>query len=153
MFRYIATLAVLIACRSAFAADTFDTSTNILTVPQVQIGQTLYNNVQVKLNNITVVSVGSTSPVSSGNVAATCSASNFSTASYNAITVGMTVAQVNQVMGCAYDTSSTERTAEFIAYKWDDIPARGLQFIQVFFDTSGSVVTAYGTQYKLAGGF
>lgn len=133
---------------AACAADVYDPSTGTLTIPQVQIGQTYYNNVVVKLNNITVESVGSTAPVS-GPVSQTCTSANFTTATYNAIAVGMTLDQVNQAVGCAYSPNLTQRATSFTAFVWSDSTAH----IIVYFDASGSKVTLLGTTYKTSSGF
>jgi len=87
-----------------------------------------------------------------GNVAATCSNSNLTTSNYNAITPGMTIAQVNQTMGCAFNPSFTQRNSLFIAHIW--IVTGTMKYITVYFDLADNVVTPLVTgSYKTATGF
>jgi hypothetical protein len=89
-------------------------------------------------------------------VTAACTPSNFTLANYNAIALGMTLAQVDQVLGCANDASETVRTSGVVQYEWDDIlSGTGTQLISVDFDSTGSVVTgiAGSTNFKSSSGF
>ena len=102
MHKYFITL-LLFFSASALAIDTFDESTNILTIDAVVVEGIQYNNVVVRLNAFDVISVGSSTPADDGTVAETCTDANFTLAKYNAITEGMTLDQVNQIIGCKND--------------------------------------------------
>lgn len=55
-----ATVAILLlgAASTSYAVDTYDFTTKTMTVPQVMVGDTTYNDVVLKLNDFEVVSVG-----------------------------------------------------------------------------------------------
>ena len=61
-----------------------------------------------------------------------------------ALSVGMTLAQVNQTIGC--QTSSNAVTQSAISYSWSS----GSSLITVYFDAAGTTVTALGSTYKAA---
>ena len=50
-------LSLLFATQLALAADSYEATTNVLTIPQVKVGDTLYSDVQITVG--TIVSVGS----------------------------------------------------------------------------------------------
>jgi hypothetical protein len=112
--RHIACLSFVLACNAAFALDTFDAATNQLVIPDVKIGDMVYHDVIVKLSNISVVSVGSVSPAipATGAVADNCLPENFTKVRYDAIKVGMTADQVNQVLGCKWTPKLTLQNSE-----------------------------------------
>jgi hypothetical protein len=145
----VAAIATTIATTQA--GDVYNTNTNQLTIPSVQLGNTIYTNVVITLNNFTVNSVGGSQPL--GNVSATCSISNFSTSIYNAIQSGMTLAQVNQIIGCQPDASATLRSTAFVLYTWIVITQGGHESIQVYFDPTGTVATPIGNTLKMSSGF
>ena len=88
-------------------------------------------------------------------VEATCAESNFTTAALNAIQSGMTLAQVNQTIGCAYDPSSTVRMKTNVVYSWTQ--PTSIQRITVWFDATGATVTSVGNlagaEFKSSSGF
>ena len=73
-----------------------------------------------------------------------CTQANFTVANFNALSVGMTLAQVNQTIGC--QTSSNAVTQSAISYSWSS----GSSLITVYFDAAGTTVTALGSTYKAA---
>jgi len=85
---------------------------------------------------------GINSSNSTGTVSS-CTPANLTLANYNAISLGMTLAQVNQIIGCQFDPTTTQITAQMVAYFWDDnSDGNGDdQSIAVFFDPTGSKVT------------
>jgi len=85
-----------------FATDSFDTSTNELTVPMVQIGNTVYYNVVVKLKDFAVESAGSSQTLNSAKAPA-CAAANFTSQAYDQVSLGMTIDQAVAAMGCQLD--------------------------------------------------
>lgn len=88
-------------------------------------------------------------PQQPGTVSATCTSANINLDKFNRISVGMTLAQVNQTIGCAYTPSLTQRFNTFASDSW----VYGLSYIMVFFDASNSVVTVLDNQFKLSAGF
>lgn len=135
MVRYFAVLLMFISV-NAWAIDTFDAATGLLTIDAVVVNGVQFNNVVVKLKDIDVVSVGSSAPY--GAVSDTCSGSNITTTNFNAITLGMTLDQVNQTIGCKYDRGGTQTTSTYIVREWIN-PYGGT--IMVWFDSSGNIVT------------
>lgn len=88
-------------------------------------------------------------------VAATCSASNFTSSIYNAIQIGMTVDQVNQTVGCQNNPALTSRMTAYIMFTW--ISVNSSAFVQVYFDDTGTYVTPLfgnsSSPYKASMGF
>ncbi len=69
--------------------------------------------------------------------AAPCSASNFTRDTYNKIIVGMNLAQVSSIIGCANDGSLTVNVAGWITYQWT-VPGQASPSIAVFVDDFAS---------------
>lgn len=89
-----------------------------------------------------------------GEVAAACTAANFTTARFNAITVGMSLDQVKQLIGCTNDTGMTLRTTDFVNYGWIYLGSVSATSINVFFDRNGNTVTPLEDgSYKISIGF
>ncbi|MEQ1635486.1 MAG: hypothetical protein ABL903_02270 [Methylococcales bacterium] len=136
---------------NALAANTFDAKTNMLNLEAVVVNGVQYNDVAVRLNAYEVVSVGSNN--NAGTVADTCSSANFTVPKFNAITIGMTLDQVNQTIGCKYDSSRTAASGDFVAYSWS-ISRTEVTSMQVFFDSATNVVTnIMGNSFKARVGF
>ncbi len=138
-------------------ADSFDANTGRLTIDSIQVGNTVYTGVVITIGS--VISVGGSKAASStatgSTVATTCAAGNFTTAAFNAIQEGMSVSQVNQIMGCQYTPSLTLRGSNYLTNSWS-VPGT-MTYIQVWFDTSGATVTrlypSTAIPFKTAVGF
>ncbi len=146
MRKYFATLLLLFSV-NALATDTFDATTSILNIDAVILNGVKYNNVVIQLTGFNLISIGSYAPVT---VSATCSTA-FSIAQYNAITVGMTMGQVEQVLGCQYTPSGTYTVGNnAVANTWEysnfSVTPAVFEQITVYFDVTDSVATAYGGQ-------
>ncbi len=145
MNKYFITL-LLFFSASALAVDTYDETTNILNIDAVVVDGIQYNNVVLRLYGFDVISVGSSVPIDDGTVAETCSDANFTIARYDAITEGMTLDQVNQIIGCKSDPHGTIITGAFVIRGWDNglLPITGgYKQITVTFDsTTGNIVKA-----------
>jgi hypothetical protein len=151
MRKYFITL-LLFCSTSALAVDTYDETTNILNIDAVVVDGIQYNNVVVRLNAFDVISVGSSIPIDDGTVSETCSDANFTIPRYNAITVGMTLDQVNQTLGCKYDPIFTIASSDFVHHTWanGDVSAG----ITVYFDATDSFVKVFGGDFfKIRFGF
>lgn len=87
-----------------------------------------------------------------GAVSATCASSNFTVANFNSIKIGMTLEQVNQTMGCAYNPNYTQRGTGYVANSW---VSNSGQSVLVFFDVNDATVTplAAGVAFKTSNGF
>ena len=147
-----------ITCATTTSPDTFDASTNILNLDFVILNNIQYNNVVLKLTNYKVISVGSSAPVTPTPVSGTCSSANFSTAIFNAITVGMTMNQVNQTIGCSYDPTRTINIATAVQNTWlyQNPTTYAVEMIQVYFDPTDSIATplsGVGSDFKSSVGF
>ncbi|MFA6312658.1 MAG: hypothetical protein WC681_14345 [Sterolibacterium sp.] len=155
----VAGLISLFLSAPATATNVYDAATNRLTVDAITLGNTTYTNVVVTVGS--VISVGGSGPAVP--VTNTCLASNFTATSYVAITAGMTVSQINQVMGCAYTPSATsyESNGE-VEYWWNtycsfstsctgqQVELTSAAWIRVTVGSSGVTV---GTSFKSARGF
>lgn len=139
------------------AENIFDPATNVLTLDSVTVpGDQIYYNVAVRLDQFTVLSVGSSAPIVTG-VSGVCGRENFTVDKYNAIRIGMTLNQVTQIIGCEHDPSYTMRlgiiavggstTADLVRYAWIDLTL--WKEITVFFDdASGRVTDPLGVSFK-----
>lgn len=127
---------------------TFNESTRYLTLPSVTVGVTTYNNVVVRLDSFAVVSVGSVG--NAGGIAATCGGGNLTLSKFNAIAIGMSLAQVNQLLGCQYAADYVQRSSFFTAYTWVSLNSGA--FIYVYFDPAGNFVQDLGGSFKLSSG-
>ena len=137
---------------SAFAQTaTFDNATRYLTMPSVQVGTTVYSNVVVRLDSFAIIYVGSETPVSS-SLPTTCVTTNFTTAKYNAIALGMTPDQVSQTIGCKFNPAFNTRSQSHLLITWANSYS---SMIQVYFDPAGTMVTGLlGSDiFKSASGF
>jgi len=142
----IATLALAWANVAMSQTASYDGSTRYLTLPSVTTGGTTYSNVVIRLDSFSIISVGG----SGGSVAATCSPGMLTLAKFNAVAAGMTLAQVNQLMGCQYYAPQVVRTTLFTEYVW--VTTDAAAFIEVTFDPSGSFVQDIGGGFKFSSG-
>lgn len=152
--KFLLAIAILTNVSWACAQDTFNTSTNVLSIPAVTIGQTLYSNVQLRLDSFAVVNAGSSNPVP-----VPCTASNFTAAKVNAIDIGMTPAQVSQLIGCDNnDVYASQLGYSNLIYSWryqSYVPQYTSSVILVFFDADGQGVAPLqgSTVIKMSSGF
>lgn len=132
----------------AFAAgNTFDPATNTLTIDSVTvIGNRVYSNVVIRLDEFTVLGVGSSTPIDTG-VSETCDSDNFTNDKFNAIQVGMTTDQVNQVIGCKFSPNFTTELFGETHYVWMDSKDLTQQFITVVFN-GAKVSDLLGSAFK-----
>src|SRR4051794_31646113 len=86
---------------------TYDVNTHILTIPSIQVGNNVYSNLSYRVDSGAVQSVGPGVPV--GIIATACTDANFTLDKYNAVALGMTVAQVNLLFGCQYSPALIQR--------------------------------------------
>lgn len=128
--------AVMAASTLAYA-DSYDPATNLLTIDEIQLGDTIYTNVVVSVGQIH--GIGGSRPATP-MIRPTCDATNFTTANYDAIKIGMTLDQVNQAMGCQYDSTATTRVQTAVVYRWQVLKP-SVAFVQVWFDGNGKIVT------------
>jgi hypothetical protein len=159
MRRIFGALALVLAANNAMAVDTFDPTTNKLTLDTVVLNGVVYNNVEVTLHSFSLNSVGTSAPYVS--VAAKCSSADFTTAKFNAISLGMSFAQVMSIMGCANSPTFSQHQGAFTIYGWAWTSPTTFQtkLISVWFDATGNTVSdAYSGQaptpyYKTSSGF
>jgi len=147
MKKYLAALFVVLGgfIQTAQAIDTYDNNSSVLTLDSVVVNGTQYNNVTVLVVDPVVLSIGSQQTY----IPATCSNNNLTTTNFNAIQVGMTLNQVNTIIGCQNDPSGTYRSAACLTYVWHDQN----RSIYVLFDLNGYRVLNVSGTYKVAGGF
>jgi hypothetical protein len=154
------TLAALLigASTSVLATDTFDTNSNQLTVPAIQIGDTVYNNVVIQLKDFAVLSAGTSTVVAPSQLPA-CTMTNFNAQAYDTISLGMTVDQVSQVVGCqvlqSVEAGQTTHGTTFMF--WQIAPSDPTQVAKTYYAVSFSngfvTQSSDGTFYKYHVGF
>lgn len=134
----------------ALAVDNYDPVTKILTIDAVTLGGTKYLNVTIRLDQFQVLGVGSAVPID--GIADICSPEMFTVDKYNTIQPGMSLDQVNQVIGCKFDPGSIVRVNPLVNYSWRNIDSG--RFISVHFDASTNQVTgSLGSSFKSSAGF
>lgn len=139
MKKHIAALLLAGLVPAAQAIDTFNPNNNILTLDSIVVDGIQYNNVVVILNGYNVLNIGSSAPYvapstpSAPLLSDVCTADNLTNTRYNAVGIGMTLDQVNQIFGCKYDPLLTYRSSLAIVYTWH----AGNRIVNVFFDTLG----------------
>lgn len=147
MRKYLTPLALLLTMNSAMAVDTFDPVSNKLTLDSVVVNGVAYSNVVVTLNAYALNSVGTSTPYTGAS--ASCTAANFTTAKFNAISLGMTASQVGAIVGCASSPTFSQHQGNFTitAWAWTNPSTFQTSLINVWFDATGSIVTdAYSGQ-------
>lgn len=127
----------------------FDEATRQLTLPVVLLGSTNFKNVIVRLDQFEVLYVGGAEPVGSASATGQCTTANFTREKFYGIVGGMTVQQVNTLMGCAYNPAYTISMPYFLQFTWQAVD--GPANISLSVDTSGTRVLASDT--KQASGF
>jgi len=152
MFKKFISACALVCMTAVGHAQTFDLSTRTLVLPSVQVGNTVYHGVTIRMDNFTVLGVTSSSAVNT--VSATCSTLAFTSAKYSAIRIGMTIQEVKNLLGCEYAGYYTTRTNTNVRYVW--ATSNFSANIAVYFDITGEYV--YGingstTVFKTASGF
>jgi len=124
---------VLASAVSHAQTPTYDESTRYLTLPTVSVAGTTYSNVVIRVDTFAVISAGTSTPTPP---APTCSVS---LATYNAISLDMTRAEVNQIVGCANDSGYTLTNESFTVLGWKD----SYRTLFVYFDAAtGNIVTS-----------
>jgi len=144
MRKTLASLALIFASHSALAVDTFDLNSKKLTLDAVVV---TYNNVVVTLNDFALNSVGTSAPYTGATGA--CTAAHFTTAKFNAISLGMSASQVAAIMGCASSPTFSQHQGSFTITAWAYTSPTTFQtsLISVWFDSTGSTVSdAYSGQ-------
>ena len=124
-------------------ADTFNPATNILTLDSVRYKDQKYSNVVLRIDQFTVLSVGSSVPVNSD----TCGLERFTAANFDAIQVGMSLDQVTQIMGCL-PGKKLSAPGGIVSYSWSNLDVTQMLII-VSFDESSMKVTGFlGPSFK-----
>ncbi|CAK0762353.1 conserved exported hypothetical protein [Gammaproteobacteria bacterium] len=113
MRKYLVTLLALFGT-NALALNAFDPATKTLTIDSVTQGGTRYNNVVVKITGVEIVGVGTSQPTQDSQCPVV-----FTEAQYNAISVGMTMAQVSDIIGCGNDVDGSMRAGNDILHSWE----------------------------------
>ena len=140
--------------------NAFDPATNVLTMDSVWVtGGLKYENVAVHLDQFTVLGVAGETVVPPSPppppitpppppppvtppppiVSSTCSPANFTIDKYNAIQVGISLDQVNQIIGC--EANDIVRQGSLVTYSWNYVSGGTAKLIMVFFDQSSLNVT------------
>jgi len=103
------------------AESQFNLQTRLLTISSVVVGEKTYINVSLKLGvngfyQITAAQEQTTTT----QIAQSCDGVSMNDSKYNAITTGMSIAQVNQIIGCqgAVQSSSTFAGVLIESYQW-----------------------------------
>lgn len=117
---------------------TYANDSRMLAIPTIKVGNMWYNNLVIQLDTIQVISYGSKSSASLPEDCAPITRSGF-----GAIQVGMTLDQVDAVLGCQHfplylrDLNNYIAVPEWITVQWG---ASGYAEIAVIFDRDGKFV-------------
>lgn len=132
-------------------SNTFDPATNTLTIRSVTVtGDRIYSNVVIRLDQFTVLGVGSSVP--NGTVSETCGAENSTIDRFNAIQPGMSIEQVTQIIGC--QSKVGVRSDEILTHDWLYVnELREVFSISVIFEPSTLTVHERLGSPKTATGF
>lgn len=101
VLKYLALTLCTVFARAEEA--TYDQATHTLHVPTLVVGNTRYNDLVVKVDSVTLVSASSQSKASGpGAAPAICTMNLLTEAKLDQIKLGMSLEQVNQILGCQY---------------------------------------------------
>jgi|GEM_PF-2992270 len=120
---------------SGSSESSFNLQTRVLSIPTVKVGSKTYINVELLLKtNGNYQITQAQEQASTTQIAQSCDGVSMTDAKYNAITTGMTVAQVNQIIGCqaALQSSSTFAGVLIESYQWFNTP--GIEAIGATFE-------------------
>ena len=101
-----------------------------------------------------MISVGTSAPAQPAEVAQVCTPKHFTGTSFNAVSVGMSLDQVNTIMGCKFSPARTIRTPTMAIYTW--AISGTMTYAGFGFDANGIAVISYdgsGLPFKSSGGF
>ncbi len=82
------------------------------------IGGRTYSNVVIRIDQLTVLGLGSSTTPNDTQVSAICKTENFTIDRFNAIQVGMTLDQVRQIIGCEPSLASTTTVGSLNIMHW-----------------------------------
>jgi hypothetical protein len=125
------------------AVSIYTPSDNGLTIDSVLVNGVQYNNVVLTLRDFSVVSIGSSS--SDIPIKDTCTSGSFNSAIYNSIKIGMTLSQVQQIIGCKPTSTSTyvPDDQSYIVHTWSEKQSGwpySFVYLRVSFDPTDSIV-------------
>lgn len=112
----------------------FDLKDNTLTLDAITHNGVEYDNVVVRITGYEIISFGASRPTKD----AVCPEA-FTAMQYDHIRVGMTMDQVDDVIGCNYDVDGTEISGNNILRNWET-SGNILREIFVNFDTTTNLV-------------
>lgn len=126
---------------TSISNSAFDPATNVLTMGSVWVtGGLKYENAAVHLDQFTLLGVaGRTVALPPPVLSDLCSSENITIDKYNAIQIGMTLDQVNQIIGCTTKSATSE--GSFLRYSWGSYYPKPAKEIQVYIDQSNLAVT------------
>lgn len=125
----------------AHAADTYDPSTQILSIPQVVVNNNTYGNVILKLKDFEVLRVDPPAP---SNPNLQCIKSDVTQAKMLQVAEGMKLDQVNNIMGCSGKQSDIK--TDQIYYVWE-APGSFKSFTCSFDRKTGSLLWFFSTGF------
>ena len=121
------------------AVSIYTPSDNGLTIDSVLVNGVQYNNVVLTLRDFSVVSIGSSS--SDIPIKDTCTSGSFTSAIYNSIKIGMTLSQVQQIIGCKFTSTDLPYHQAYIQHQWvENRSDYKYVYLSVTFDPTDSIV-------------
>lgn len=134
--------AVLLMFGVAAQAQTYNSSTKQLTIPQVRVDSAAtFTNVVLRLDSFFVLAATGPVVTVSGGFTSVCTAANFTLERFNAINAGMPIDQVKNTIGCDV-VSERQLTNRVLTWKQPD-DAAGNEIgnqIEVQFDAATALV-------------
>lgn len=105
--RKLSLFVFLLFALSSWAADpTYDVAKRQLTIPNIVIGDTTYMGLVVRINSVDVVDAGGNFKSSGSGALPTQCPASIPKANYDKIAMGMSVDQVNKLIGCQFSRKS-----------------------------------------------
>ncbi|SHE23087.1 hypothetical protein BPUTEOMOX_1881 [methanotrophic endosymbiont of Bathymodiolus puteoserpentis (Logatchev)] len=125
---------------TSVAESEFHTDSGILTIPTVKVGNSYVYDAQLRLNNAGSFDIigYSQNPSNSRSVDDVCTDKHITLEKYQQIKNGMTLDQVNSIIGCKEKLHGV--SSGITIYKWN---ASAFPLVQVAFDSNGASNLTY----------
>lgn len=104
---------------NATTESAYNVDSRVLTIPSVKIGNDYVYNARLKLNDLgsfDIIEYSETPPIIETSV--TCTSTHITLDKRNQISIGMTLDQVNHIMGC--EESLISQSSGIVVYSWSD---------------------------------
>lgn len=136
IFKKLIFAAILISSTPIFA-NNYNPSTNHLTIDEIIIGDTKYTNVVITVGDI--ISVGGAFKMEVPSEY--CSSQNFRINLFDDIKPGMSLNEVEKIIGCKNNADEITRTGDLIIHQWLYQEGVNIKIFHIYFDRLTARVT------------